>query len=66
MKCLLMNKNISVMSIEYNTTFNIIEKIYEIYHIEYAPLSVMNANKTKGANVLKQTNEWFKGRGIPS
>lgn len=29
MKSLLMNKNISVMSIEYNTTFNIIEKIYE-------------------------------------
>lgn len=66
MKCVLMNKNIAIMLIKYNTTFNIIEKIYEIYHIEYAPLSVFNAYKTKGASILKQTNEWFKGRGIPS
>lgn len=66
MKCVLMNKNIAIMLIKYNTTFNIIEKIYEIYHIEYAPLSVFNAYNTKGASILKQTNEWFKGRGIPS
>ncbi len=66
MKCILMNKNTEIMSIEYNTTFNIIEKIYEIYHIDYAPLSILNSTKTKGSNVLKDTNNWFKGRGIPS
>lgn len=61
-----MNKNIPVMTIEYNTDFNIIEKVYEVINIEYAPLAIANANKTKGANLLMQTNEWFKGRGIPS
>lgn len=66
MKCILMNKNTEIMSIEYNTTFNIIEKIYEIYHIDYAPLSIMNSTKTRGSNVLIDTNDWFKGRGIPS
>lgn len=66
MKCLIMNKNIPVMTIEYNTDFNIIEKVYEVINIEYAPLAIANANKTKGVNLLMQTNEWFKGRGIPS
>ncbi len=66
MKYILMNKNASIMLIEYNTTFNGIENIYDIYNIEYAPLSISNANKTLEANLLKQINDWFKGRGIPS
>ncbi len=66
MKCILMNKNTEIMSLEYNTTFHIIEKIYDIYQIEYAPLCIMNAYHTKNSNILKQTNDWFKGRGIPS
>ena len=66
MKCLIMNKNIPVMRIEYNTDLNVIEKIYEVVNIEYAPLAIENANRIKGANLLMQTNEWFKGRGIPS
>lgn len=66
MKCILMNKNTSIMLVEYNTTLNGIENIYDIYNIDYAPLSISNANKTLGANLLKQINDWFKGRGIPS
>lgn len=66
MKCILMNKNTAVMKIEYNTTFNAIEKIYKIYSIDYAPLAIINASKTKGSSILKQLNDWFKGRGIPS
>ena len=66
MKCILMNKNTAIMLVENNTTFNGIENIYDIYNIEYAPLSISNANKTLGANLLKQINDWFKGRGIPS
>ena len=54
------------MLVEYNTTLNVIENIYDIYNIDYAPLSISNANKTLGANLLKQINDWFKGRGIPS
>ena len=66
MKCLIMNKNIPVMTIEYNTDFNIIEKVYEVINIEYAPLAIANANKKKAPNLHNQTNEWLKGRGIPS
>ncbi len=70
MKCLIMNKNIPVMRIEYNTDLNIIEKIYDVVNIEYAPLTIANVNNSPGTNpgtnLLKQTNEWFKGRGIPS
>ena len=33
MKCILMNKNTKIMLVEYNTTFNGIEKIYDIYNI---------------------------------
>ncbi len=45
MKCLIMNKNIPVMTIEYNTDFNIIEKVYEVINIEYAPLAIANVCK---------------------
>ncbi len=66
MKRTLMNKNTSIMLVEYNTTLNGIENIYDIYNIDYAPLSISNANKTLEANLLKQINDWFKERGIPS
>ena len=66
MKCILMNKNTKIMLVEYNTTFNGIEKIYDIYNINYAPLSILNANNTLGTNLAKSVNDWFKGRGIPS
>lgn len=70
MKCLIMNKNIPVMRIEYNIDLNIIEKIYDVVNIEYAPLAIENVNNSPGTNpgtnLLVQTNEWFKGRGIPS
>ena len=66
MKCILMNKNTEVMLIEYNKTFNVIDKIYEIYNINYAPLIVLNASKNKKINLAKEVNNWFRGRGIPS
>lgn len=66
MRCILFNKNTPIMSIEYNTTLNIIEKIYEIHNIEYSPLAIFNATKTKNSNLLKAVNDWFRGRGIPS
>ena len=61
-----MNKNTSVALIEYNTDYNLIEKVYEIYDINYAPLSVFNASKDKSKNLAKEINNWFRNRGIPS
>lgn len=65
MKCILMNKNQKIMSIEYNS-YNVISKIYEIYNIEYAPLAVFNASKNRSSSLTKTVNDWFRGRGIPS
>ena len=65
MKCVLLNKNKEIALIELNTEYNIIEKIYEIYNIEYAPLSFKNAYYSKTVNNEKMLNEWYRGRGIP-
>lgn len=66
MKCYLMNKNTKVALIEYDITYDIISKIYDMYNIDYAPLSIKNANMDKSKNLAKELNLWFKGRGIPS
>lgn len=65
MKCILMNKNKEVALIELNYEFNIIQKIYEIYNIDYAPYSLKNAYNNKVINNEKALNEWYRGRGIP-
>lgn len=60
-----MNKNTKVALIELNDDSNSIEKIYEIYNIDYAPLRFKNAQENIGINDVKSLNDWFKGRGIP-
>lgn len=66
MRCILMNKNTPVMLLDFNAISNSIDDICEVYNIAYAPLAIINANHKKKINILKQLNEWFKGRGIPS
>lgn len=66
MKCILMNKNTKIALLEYNKKYNAIEKVYEIYNIEYAPVSVHNAKKNKALNLATEINKWFRNRGIPS
>lgn len=66
MRCILMNKNTPVMLLDFNAISNSIDDICEVYNIAYAPLAIINANHKKEINILKQLNEWFKGRGIPS
>ena len=65
MKCILMNKNTPVMSLEFNEDFNVFSSIYEIYDIHYAPLSVYNANADTSKKLIRKLNAWFTGRGIP-
>ena len=60
-----MNKNKKIALIEFNTEYNAISNIYEIYNIEYAPLSLKNASTNKALSNVKELNSWFKGRGIP-
>ena len=66
MKCYLMNKNTIVLTINFNSSFNVIDDILQINNIDYAPLSIYNAYNSKSESILKVTNSWFKGRGIPS
>ena len=66
MKYILMNKSQAVMLLEYNDTFNVIEKIYRKYNINYAPLPIQNAINDKSQNLTREANAWFRGRGIPS
>ena len=66
MKCCLMNKNTQVLALEYNEEIDTFTNILEIYSIEYAPLPLFNAHNNKSLSVLRETNDWFKGRGIPS
>lgn len=61
-----MKKNIPVILLDFNAISNSIDDICEVYNIAYAPLAIVNANHKKEINILKQLNEWFKGRGIPS
>ncbi len=66
MKCILMNKNTPIALVEYNTTLHGIETVYDMYNIEYAPLSVYTASKNPAGKVVSSMNRWFRGRGIPS
>lgn len=66
MKYVLMNKNKMVMLIDYNDKDFVIEKIYEVYNMDCAPLSVINAMNDKSKSLLNEVNSWYKSRGIPS
>lgn len=66
MKYVLMNKNKMVMLIDYNDKDFVIEKIYEVYNMDCAPLGVINAINDKSKSLLSEVNLWYKSRGIPS
>ena len=66
MKCILMNKNTPVMSVELDERINAITDIHEVYNINYAPLAVYIGNIDASKSLLKELNSWFKERGIPS
>ncbi len=68
MKCILMNKNKEVLFVEYNTNFNIFDRMYEVINIDYAPLILRKYYEEEKDELLllNRLSEWFKGRGIPS
>ncbi len=69
MKCILMNKNIEVLVVEYNETSKFFDYIYEVKNINYAPYilkSFYHENDINNTPFKTNLSEWFKGRGIPS
>ncbi len=69
MKCILMNKNIEVLVVEYNETSKFFDYIYEVKDINYAPYILKSyylENDINNTPFKTNLSEWFKGRGIPS
>lgn len=68
MKCILMNKNTEVLSVEYNAKLGRFDRMYEVININYAPLLLKNYYEEEKDKLvlLRRLEEWFKGRGIPS
>lgn len=66
-KRILMNKNIEVLSVKYDSATGVFTDIYDIYNIEYSPY-ILNCfyNKDDFDKTSFRTNlsEWFKGRKI--
>ncbi len=69
MQCILMNKNIEVLTIEYDTATSVFTRIYEVKNINYAPY-ILNSfyieDDINDTPFRTNLSEWFKGRGIPS
>ncbi len=64
MKFILMNKDVEVMIVDYNTVLKGFDEIIEIKKITYAPVNILN-KYINNDNTLKELNRWFRGRGIP-
>ncbi len=69
MKCILMNKNVEVLTAEYNETSKFFDRIYEVKDINYAPYILKSFYIEDDINDTPfRTNlsEWFRRRCIPS
>ena len=69
MKCILMNKNTEILTLEYDAALKAFTKIIEVKNIDYAPYIVLNYYKKDDINNIAfrvNLSEWFKNRGIPS
>lgn len=65
MKRILMNKNVEVMTLEYDSISCSFTKIYNVSNMEYAPYIISRISNDNDA-LLKRVSRWFLGRGIPS
>lgn len=65
MKRILMNKNVEVMTLEYDSISCSFTKIYNVSNMEYAPYIISRISNDNDG-LLKRVSRWFLGRGIPS
>lgn len=65
MKRILMNKDVEVMTLEYDSISCSFTKIYNVSNMEYAPYIISRISNYNDA-LLKRVSRWFLGRGIPS
>ncbi len=65
MKRILMNKDVEVMTLDYDSISCSFTKIYNVSNMEYAPYIISRISNDNDA-LLKRVSRWFLGRGIPS
>lgn len=65
MKCILMNKDMEILTAEYQLSLGVFTDIYDIINIDYAPI-ILKTSYQLGEDFNVSLSEWFKGRGIPS
>lgn len=65
MKRILMNKDVEVMTLEYDSISCSFTKIYNVPNMEYAPYIISRICNDNDV-LLKRVSRWFLGRGIPS
>ena len=65
MKRILMNKDVEVMTLEYDSISCSFIKIYNVSNMEYARYIISRISNDNDA-LLKRASRWFLGRSIPS
>lgn len=68
MKCILMNKNVKVLSALYDEATAVFTEVYDVYNIDYAPYILKGfykENNINDASFRTNLSEWFSSRGIP-
>lgn len=68
MKCILMNKNVKVLSALYDEATAVFTEVYDVYNIDYAPYILKGfykENNINDASFRTNLSEWFSNRGIP-
>lgn len=66
MKCILMNKNTEVLVAEYDAALDGFLTVYEVKHLDYAPLILGKESQEKDPERFKTVlSGWFRDRGIP-
>lgn len=66
MKCILLNKNTEIAEVEYDANLDGFSEIYNLIHIEFAPVIVKKCYNDHPEDLLKTFSTWFRNRGIPS
>lgn len=62
MKCILMNKNMSVVELELDEDTATILKVGKTYELDFLPVGI---DAKTGIPNKKELNEWWFGRSIP-
>lgn len=64
MKCILMNKDVEVLTVSFDEKLNEFDKVYEVNNIKYAPLILSKINDASKIEFTLSLSNWFKKRSV--